>query len=66
MQTTTRSDRFGAFLATMLLGLVMAAGISAIADPELAWLGFALAAMYATHGSARRPCAPRVRVGSRR
>ena len=42
MPTLIRSTPF---LLTMLLGLVMAAGIYAFGEPELAWLGFAMAAI---------------------
>ncbi len=51
MQTTTRSLR--PFLATMLLGLLMAAGIALLAAPEMSWLGFALAAMVGPGGPRR-------------
>ena len=65
MQTTTRSDQFRRFLATLLLGLVMAAGIWVLAEPEVSWLGFALAAMYG-HGGDRRSCAARLPGAIRR
>ena len=40
-------------LTTMLVGLVMAAGIYVFAQPELAWLGLALAAILQTARSPR-------------
>ncbi len=65
MQTTTRRTPIRRFAATMLLGLVMAALIAALAEPELAWLGFALAAVYAEAGG-RRSCAARLAGAVRR
>ena len=51
MPTLSRSTPF---LLTMLLGLVMAAGIYVLAQPELAWLGFAMAAILQAARSPRR------------
>ena len=51
MSTTARSQQF---LLTMLLGLVMAAGIYVFAQPGLAWLGFAMAAVLEAARSPRR------------
>jgi hypothetical protein len=65
MQTTTRSDRVRQVLATLLLGLVMAAGIWVLAAPEASWVGFALAAMYG-HDGTRRSCATRLPGAVRR
>ena len=62
---TTRRTQVQQVLATMLLGLVMAATIHLLAEPELAWMGFALAGMYG-HMSRRRSCAARIVGGSRR
>ncbi len=64
MQTTTRRAPVSRFLTTMLLGLLMACVIAALAEPELAWLGFVLAAIYGEAGG-RRSCAPRL-AGVRR
>ena len=50
MPTITRST---AFALTMLLGLVMAAGIHALGEPELAWLGFATAGALSAAGPPR-------------
>ena len=65
MQTTTRSDQVRQVLGTMLLGLAMAAGIWVVAEPEVSWIGFALAAIH-HHGRARRSCAARRPGASRR
>jgi len=65
MPTTTLSHRIRFSLATLLLGLVMAAGIYLVAEPEFAWMGFVLAAMY-SHGGGRSACAGRVGSGLRR
>ncbi len=46
MSTTTHSQKPLQFARVMLLGLVMALGIAALAEPEQAWLGFALAAIH--------------------
>lgn len=51
MPTLIRSTPF---LLTMLLGLVMTAGIYVFAQPELAWLGFAMATILQTARSPRR------------
>lgn len=51
MPTLIRSTPF---LLTMLLGLVMAAGIYVFAEPGLAWLGFAMAAILEAARSPRR------------
>ncbi len=59
MQTTTRDHDLRRFLTTMLLGLVMAAGIAVFAEPEASGLGFVLAAIY-RHGGVRRSCAARL------
>ncbi len=46
MSTTTRRDKGLALLRTMLLGVALALGIGLVAgEPDMAWLGFALAAM---------------------
>ena len=46
--STTRRDKPAELIRALLLGLVMALGIGVLAGaPQLAWLGFALAAMYA-------------------
>ena len=46
MQTTTRSAKWMHVARTMLLGLVLALGIAfAGGAPDLAWLGFAAAAI---------------------
>jgi hypothetical protein len=45
MSTTTRSRQLQQALLTVVLGLVMAAGLWVVAEPELAWLGFAKAAV---------------------
>ena len=57
--STTARDRLQPFLITMLLGLVMSAGLWLLAEPEVAWIGFALAGAYraAPHD---RPCRPRL------
>ena len=58
MSTTTRSAELRQVLLTLLLGLVMAAGIWVVAEPELAWVGFAMAA--APRSASRgRGCLPR-------
>ena len=61
MQTTTRNDRHDIrdWAATLVLGLLMAACIAVVAEPEASWMGFALAALYRA-GGARRSCAARV------
>ncbi len=59
MTTTTRSQQFQQFLETMLLGLVMAAGIGVLAEPELAWAGFAVAGIYRAAPTGRS-CLPRL------
>jgi hypothetical protein len=47
MQTTTPTSRaWLPFVLTMLLGVVMAVGIAAAGTPELAWLGFLMAATW--------------------
>ena len=51
MPTRTPS---ASFVLTMLLGLVLAAGIYVFAQPELAWLGFAMAAILDAARSPRR------------
>ena len=65
MQTMTRSAQMRHLLATMLLGLAMAAGIALLAAPEIAWFGFALAAI-GSHGGWGRSCGARLPVRSRR
>jgi hypothetical protein len=65
MPTTTRRTQVQQFLATMLLGVVMAAVIYLLADPEVAWIGFALAAVYG-HTGQRRSCSARILGGWRR
>ncbi len=65
MQTTTRRTPTRQFLSTMLLGLVMAAVLAVLAEPELAWMGFVLAAVFAD-AAGRRSCAARVPGGSGR
>jgi hypothetical protein len=48
MSTGKRSEKWPRFAATMSLGLVLALGIAFVGgQPQAAWLGFALAAMYA-------------------
>ena len=48
MPTTTRDLNWLQFARTMLLGLVLAVGIAVVGgQADMAWLGFALAAMYA-------------------
>jgi hypothetical protein len=64
MQKTTRRTPIRQFLATMLLGLVMAVLIAVLAEPELAWLGFALAAIHREAGG-RGSCASRLRAARR-
>ena len=61
---TTSTDRLRHVLITLLLGLAMAAGIALLAEPELAWLGFALAAAY-RHAHGDRSCAARPSAPSR-
>ncbi len=61
MSTTRRSRFLHSFMMTMLLGLVMAAGIYALAEPELAWLGFAMAGMYRASGPVSESCRARIR-----
>ncbi len=61
---TTSSDHLRHLLITMLLGLAMAAGIAVLAEPALAWLGFALAATY-RHVGGGRSCAARLPVRGR-
>ena len=61
---TTSSDHLRHLLFTMLLGLAMAAGIALLAEPALAWLGFALAATY-RHVGGGRSCAARLPVRGR-
>ena len=65
MQTTTRSAKWLQSVRTMLLGLVLALGVGFVGgEPDMAWLGFALAAMYA--GTPRgRTCLARRRTPSR-
>jgi hypothetical protein len=56
MSTTRRSAKWMELARTMVLGLVLALGIAAVGGgPGAAWLGFALAAMYAAspHGRCR-------------
>ena len=65
MQTTTRRPRIRSFLSTMLLGLVMAVVIAVLAEPELGWMGFVLAAVLGD-AAGRRSCADRVPGGSGR
>ena len=59
MSTTTRKQQFQQFLVTVLFGLVMATGIWFAAEPELAWVGFAMAAIYRA-APRRRSCRPRL------
>ena len=63
MSTTTSSQHVQRFLLTMLRGLVMAGGIWVLAEPELSWLGFALAGIYRA-APGRRACGPRLRSRS--
>jgi hypothetical protein len=55
MPTTGRSAKWTELAGTMVLGLVLALGIAAIGGrPEAAWLGFAVAAVYAGSPHGRR------------
>jgi hypothetical protein len=52
--STTRRDKWAELIRVLLLGLVMALGIGVLAGAaEAAWLGFALAAMYAETSGGR-------------
>jgi hypothetical protein len=55
MQTATLSSRLVRHLLTLLFGSVLAAGIWLTGYGELAWLGFAAAAMGADTGGRRAP-----------
>ncbi len=62
MSTTRRSAKWMELAWTMLLGLVLALGIAAVGGgPQAAWLGFAVAAMYAASPHGRRCAMPRAR-----
>ena len=59
MFTTMHSDHLKQFLFTLFLGLVMAVGLYLSAGPDLAWLGFAMAAMCTSTPHARGRCGRR-------
>jgi len=61
MQTAPRSAAFVHHVLTLLLGVVLAAGIWVTGHAELSWLGFAVATVYAEGRGGRR-----ARAGCRR
>ncbi len=62
MSTTTRSNSFKSFLLTVVLGSAMAVGIHVLAEPDLAWAGFVIAAICRSFSRDGRSC--RARAGS--
>ena len=62
MQTATRSAKLIDLARILLLGTLLAVGIGIAGTPELAWMGYALAAVDGDRRG-RRACLPRPQRG---